>query len=127
MSGKKYKRFLERLKYQNSPTYECMLYEHCGASTDEFIQAKYSNKYFHVIHNICGDPVNEDYGDCDIENFLDIDEENTKKLMLRTGSHDGESLIKSIKNRFSSHGARAMKRIEEFCQEKGIDYKTSVY
>lgn len=127
MSGKKYKRLLERLKYQSSPTYECMLYELRGVSIDEFIHAKYRNKCFHVLHNICGGSVNERYGDYDIEHFLDLDEENTRKMMLRTGSHDGESLIKAIKNRFGSHGAKAMKRIEEFCQEKGIEYKTSVY
>lgn len=127
MSGKKYKKFLERLKYQSSPTYRCMLYKNYGISADEFIEASYSNKCFEVVHNICGEDVKEHYGDLDIESFLSLDEANTKLLMLRTGTHDGEGLIREIEKRFSPAGIMAMSKIEALFKEKGIVYKTFCY
>ena len=126
MSGKKNK-CLERLKNQSSSSYECMLYKYHDAATDEFIQAKYSNNCFRVLHNICAVSANEHYGDYDTEHFWNFDEENTKKLMLRTGSHDGESLIKSVKMRFGQYGSHAAKRIEEYCKKNEIEYKESIY
>ena len=127
MSYKKYKKFLERLQYQSSPTYSCMLYEREGIFADEFIEATYSNNCFRVLNNICAVSANEHYGDYDTEHFWNFDEENTKKLMLRTGSHDGESLIKSIKMRFGQYGSHAAKRIEEYCKKNEIEYKESIY
>lgn len=127
MSGKKYKKFLERLKYHSSPTYRCMLYQRNGISSDEFISATYSNKCFEVLHNICGEDLKDYYGDLDIEHFIHLDEANTKLLMLRTGTHDGEGLIREIEKRFGPAGRDAKNRIESYCNEKGIAYKISVY
>lgn len=127
MSYKKYKKFLERLQYQSSPTHSCILYQREGISADEFIEATYSNKCFQVLHNVCGESVKEDYGDWDLEHFMTLDEENTKLLMLRTGSHDGAGLIKEIEKRFASAGCLAKKKIEEFCKAKGIIYSEHCY
>lgn len=127
MSYKKYKKFLERLQYQSSPTHSCILYQREGISADVFIEATYSNKCFQVLHNVCGESVKEDYGDWDLEHFMTLDEENTKLLMLRTGSHDGAELIKEIEKRFASAGCLAKKKIEEFCKAKGIIYSEHCY
>lgn len=127
MSGKKYKKFLERLKYQSPPTYRCMIYEYYGDIDSEFILAKYSDKCFQVLHNICGGSVREHYCDSDIERYLDLDEANTKMLMLRTGTHDGEGLIDAIRKRFSPFDMNAKAEIEKFCQQKEIEYKTFTY
>lgn len=127
MSYKKYKKFLERLQYQSSSTHSCILYQREGISADEFIEATYSNKCFQVLHNVCGESVKEDYGDWNLEHFMTIDEENTKLLMLRTGSHDGAGLIKGIEKRFASAGYLAKKKIEDFCKAKGITYSEHCY
>lgn len=127
MSYKKYKKFLERLQYQSSPTHSCILYQREGISADEFIEATYSNKCFQVLHNVCGESVKEDYGDWDLEHFMTLDEENTKLLMLRTGSHDGAGLIKEIEKRFASAGYLAKKKIEDLCKAKGITYSEHCY
>lgn len=68
MSGKK-NRYIERQKHQSSLAYECMLYVYHDVDTDEFIQAKYSNNCFRVLHNICAVSANEHYGDYDTEHF----------------------------------------------------------
>lgn len=127
MSYKKYKKFLERVQYQSSPTYSCMLYQRNGISADEFIKATYSNKCFQVLHNICGESVQDEYGDWDMEHYITLDEENTKLLMLRTGSHDGAGLIKEIERRFGFASYLAKKKIEDFCKEKGIIYSEYCY
>lgn len=127
MSSKKYKRFIENIKNQSFSSYECMLYKYHDTMTDEFIQAKYSNKCIHVLHNICDVYTNEHYGDYDTEHFLYLNEENTKKWMLRTENHDGKSLIKAIKVSFRQYGKDALKKIKEYCKNNGIEYQEYIY
>lgn len=126
MSGKT-NRYVGRLKNQSSSSYECMLYKYHDATTDEFIQAKYSNSCFHILHNICALSANEHYGDYDTEHFWNLNEENTKKLMLHLGSQDGENLIKSVKMCFGQYGRYAAKRIEEYCKKNKIEYTETIY
>lgn len=113
--------------YNPYQTYESVLYECHNATSDEFILATYSRKCLHVLHNICGDSVREHYGDEDVELFLHLDEENTRKLMLRLGSPDGENLVIAVKNRFGAAGKDIKTKMEEFCEENEIAYSTSVF
>ena len=55
------------------------------------------------------------------------DEENTKKLMLRTGTHNGKDLVKAIYERFGNKGSSADFYICQFCDEKGIKYDMQVW
>lgn len=55
------------------------------------------------------------------------DEENTKKLMLRTGTKNGKELVNAIYERFKSRGASADFYVTQFCKEKGIMYDTRTY
>lgn len=127
MSYKKYKKFLQRLEFHCSPTHHCTLYEHHGNCDDEYIIATYQNKCLEILHTITGESVREYYGNNNLDRVTYFDEENTKKMMLRTGSHDGEGLINEIQKRFGSDGDRAKDKIEDFCKAKGIDYKPFCY
>lgn len=50
------------------------------------------------------------------------DEENTKKLMLRTGTKNGKNLVAAIYERFHAHKGTADFYIKKWCEEKGIKY-----
>lgn len=54
-------------------------------------------------------------------------EENTKKLMLRTGTHNGKDLVAAINDRFKKEGISADYYITQFCEEKGIEYVTRAW
>lgn len=56
-----------------------------------------------------------------------FDEENTKKLMLRTGTHDAKSMMHSIYERFKDKAQMADWYITKFCDEKGIKYTFNVH
>ena len=55
------------------------------------------------------------------------DEENTKKLMLRTGTHNGKDLVKAMYERFGDKDSSADSYIRKFCEEKGIKYTMQVW
>ena len=54
-------------------------------------------------------------------------EENTQKLMLRTGTHNGKDMVKAIYERFYKFKDSANRHICDWCDEKGIQYKTQVW
>ena len=65
--------------------------------------------------------------DGEVESHYIWDEENTKKLMLRTGTHNGKDLVKAIYERFKDKGTSADLCIREFCEKKGIKYDMQVW
>lgn len=56
-----------------------------------------------------------------------FDEENTKKLMLRTGTKNGRDLIAEMKRRFGEHKDFAYHYIEKFCEAKDIKFHYYVH
>ena len=52
------------------------------------------------------------------------DEDNTKLLMLRTGTKNGADLVQAIYKRFGTSGCHADAKIKSWCDEKGIRYTT---
>ena len=54
-------------------------------------------------------------------------QENTKKLMLMTGTHNGKNLVKAIYERFRDKGSWADSYILKFCEEKGIKFEKQVW
>jgi len=56
-----------------------------------------------------------------------FDEKNTKKLMLRTGTHDAKGLMKAMVERFKNDGCCVCDSIIKFCEEKGLTYSFCVY
>ena len=55
------------------------------------------------------------------------DKENTKKLMLRTGTHSGKDMVAAIYERFKQYKDCANTHICDWCDEKGIEYKKQVW
>lgn len=63
----------------------------------------------------------------DVESYLFFDKENTDKLMLRTGTHNGIELLKAVYSRFHRYKDDAESKFTDFCDAKGIEYFHDVY
>ena len=55
------------------------------------------------------------------------DKENTKKLMLRTGTKNGKALVEAMYKRFHEHKGSADFYIRQWCEQKGIKYDFRVW
>lgn len=55
------------------------------------------------------------------------DKENTRKLMLRTGTHNGKDMVRAIYEKFQQHKDSANTYICNWCDEKGIKYQKQVW
>lgn len=55
------------------------------------------------------------------------DKENTKKMMLRTGTHNGKDMIKALYERYKQYKDSANTRICDWCDEKEIKYQKQVW
>lgn len=56
-----------------------------------------------------------------------FDEENTKKIMLRTGTHNAKDMMQAMYERFGKYKGSADLYIERWCQEKDIKFEYSVH
>ena len=65
------------------------------------------------------------YGEVEANYFWN--EKNTKKLMLRTGTHNGKDMVKAIYERFKQFKDCADTHICYWCDEKGIIYQKQVW
>jgi hypothetical protein len=65
--------------------------------------------------------------DGEVEMTCSFDEENTKKIMLRTGTHNAKDMMKAMHERFGKYEAFADLYIEKWCQEKEIKYDYYVH
>lgn len=91
--------------------------------------------YFIYDDGRCG--MNKYYWGSDIDNEYNRrgeveanymwDEENTRKLMLRTGTHNGKDLVEAIYERFKQYKDSANTHICNWCDEKDIKYQKQVW
>ena len=65
--------------------------------------------------------------DGEVEMNWCFDEENTKKIMLRTGTHNAKEMMQAMYERFGRYKDSADRHIEEWCQEKEIKYSYYVH
>lgn len=65
--------------------------------------------------------------DGEVEMNWYFDEENTRKLMLRTGTHNARDMMQALYQRFGKYKGDASIHIEEWCQEKEINYSYYVH
>ena len=63
----------------------------------------------------------------EVESNWQFDEENTQKLMLRLGAHNGHEMLAAIVKRFKKKGSSATSAIREFCEENEIQYDFYVH
>lgn len=65
--------------------------------------------------------------DGEVESNYIWNKENTKKMMLRTGTKNGKDLVEAIYERFHQYKGSAASRITEWCKEKGIEYDYRIW
>jgi hypothetical protein len=92
------------------------------------IKVVYWDECCQVVKVNWGADIDYEYSrDGEVEMTLVFDEENTKKLMLRTGTHNGADMVSAMAERFNKYGASALEKIEEFCKMKEIQYSNYVH
>lgn len=92
-----------------------------------FSIAFHNGKFSMVLLDWGGKAEYERSRDGEVEQNWYFDEENTKKLMLRTGTKNGRDLIAELKRRFGEHKDSAYHYIEKFCEAKEIKYDYYVH
>lgn len=108
--------------------YSVKLNDDRGKSIGTMLSIAYDNGKFSMVKVNWG--TEEDYErsrDGEVEMNWWFDEENTKKLMLRTGTHNGKDMIKAMYERFKDKADIADFFIILFCDEKKIEYTYNVY
>ena len=102
--------------------YEVVLYEEKG-KVGQMLDFVYENGRCGMNHYYWGSKMEYEYNRRgEVEHNYVWDEENTKKLMLRTGTKNGKALVEAIYDRFHSDGAFAGDNIKRWCQKKEITY-----
>lgn len=107
--------------------YEVVLYEKEG-DEGEAISFVYEDGKCGMNHYYWGGE--EDYErnrDGVVEANYIWDEENTQKLMLRTGTHNGKDLLKAMYERFVEKESSADLYVLGFCDKHGIKYDKQVW
>ena len=65
--------------------------------------------------------------DGEVEMNWCFDEENTRKIMLRTGTHNAKEMMQAMYERFGKYKDSADHYIEKWCKEKEIEYSYHVH
>lgn len=107
--------------------FSVVLYE-TGEKVGELLDFVYEDGRCGMNHYYWGSEIDYEYN-ChgEVEHNCIWDKENTKKLMLRTGTKDGKDLINAIYERFHSYKGGADFRIRQWCEEKEIKFDFCVY
>ena len=88
----------------------------------------YQDEKFYMVKVYWG--AEEDYErsrDGEVEMNWYFDKDNTKKIMLRTGTHNARDMMQAMAVRFSKHGGFADHYIEKWCNEKEIKFDFYVH
>lgn len=65
--------------------------------------------------------------DGEVEMVWYFDEENTKKITLRTGTHNAKDMMQAMYQLFGKYKKRADFYIQKWCKEKDIKFDYYVY
>lgn len=107
--------------------YEVVLYEEKG-KVGEHLDFVYEDGRCGMNHYYWGSELDYEYNrHGEVEHNYIWDEENTKKLMLRTGTKTGKALVNAIYERFHSQKSFADHSIRDWCEKKGIKYDFQVW
>ena len=117
MAHRKYYGYKPKYEY-----YSVVLFEKEG-EVGQLLNFVYANGRCGMNHYYWGSDMDyERNRDGEVEHNFIWDEENTKKMMLRTGTKNGKDLVKAIYERFHAYGTFASNRIEDWCKKKNIEY-----
>lgn len=126
MGRKKYYGFKKPMEYY-SVTFQDDSWDK-RASMGTLLVAGFLNGKFYMVKTNWG--AEDDYArsrEGEVEMNWHFDEENTKKMMLRTGTHNGWDLLQTIYNRYKQHRGDADEYITRWCDEKDIEYSYAVF
>ena len=102
--------------------YSVKLHE-TGTEIGDMLYFAYDNGRCSMSHCFWGSDMDYEYNrNGEVEHDTIWNEENTKKLMLRTGTRNGKALVEAIYERFSKYEGFADSQIRKWCEEKGIEY-----
>ena len=102
--------------------YSVILHE-TGTKVGDILDFVYEDGRCGMIHYYWGSEIDYEYNrHGEVEHNYIWNEENTKKLMLRTGTKNGKALVEAIYERFSKYKGCADFHIRQWCEEKGIEY-----
>lgn len=117
MAHKKYYGYKPKFEY-----HQVVLYEKKG-KMGEKIDFVYDNGRCFIYHYYWGSEMEYEYNrDGEVEHIDTFDKENTKLMMLRTGTRNGKYLVEAIYQRFHNEKFNAVSKIREWCDKKGIKY-----
>lgn len=118
MGRKKYYGYKPKHEY-----YSVVLYEETG-KVGELLDFIYEDGCCGMNHYFWGSEIDYEYNrNGEVEHNYMWDEENTKLLMLRTGTKDGKSLVKAFFERFHQYRSSADSHVRDWCEKKGIKYE----
>lgn len=102
--------------------YSVILHE-IGTKVGDIIDFVYDDGRCGMNHYYWGSEIDYEYNrHGEVEHNYIWNEENTKKLMLRTGTKNGKTLVEAIYERFSKYKGSADFYIRQWCENKGIEY-----
>ena len=99
-----------------------------GVDEGTLLTIEYLNGKFYMVKVNWG--TEEDWErsrDGEVEMNWCFDEENTRKIMLRTGTHNAKEMMQAMYERFGRYKDSADHYIEKWCQEKEIEYNYYVH
>lgn len=99
-----------------------------GAEAGTLFAIQYQDGKFYMVKVCWG--TKADYAcsrDGEIEENWYFDEENTRKIMLRTGTHNAKDMMQAMYERFGKYKDFAPCYIETWCQKKEIKYNYYVH
>lgn len=111
--------------YRYKPKHEhySVILRETGTKVGEILDFVYKDGRCGMNHYYWGSEIDYEYNrHGEVEHNYIWDEENTKKLMLRTGTKNGKDLVAEIYRRFSKHKGSADFYIRQWCENKNIKY-----
>lgn len=107
--------------------FSVVLYE-TGEKVGELLDFVYEDGRCGMNHYYWGSEIDYEYNHHgEVEHNCIWDKENTKKLMLRTGTKNGKDLVNAIYKRFHSYNGGADLCIRQWCEEKEIKFDFYVH
>lgn len=126
MSNKKYYGYKKQTENYSITFHD----DAAGGRVDEgtLLTIEYLNGKFYMVKVNWG--TEEDWvrsRDGEVEMNWCFDEENTRKFMLRTGTHNAKEMMQAMYERFGKYKDSADHYIEKWCKEKEIEYSYHVH
>ena len=113
---------VKRDSYANFTVYE----SDKDGRTSDGISISASDGKLSICHYIW-DENGTPFGDKDLEIYMLVNEENTKKIVNKFHTKNNAQLVRTFGELFVRHESKAFDKIREWFEKKGIEYSDSIY